>query len=636
MVRKTTRVAALKATEKTKPTRRSRRHKSTSESDSSGNESLSSVAQKQKKPIEKDSSGESDTDSKKPLKKRTRSKAQKQTEAEPTPKKTKEPSNRRAKNKQQPEVEEVNQDVDSKGKSVSIDRCNSDSVDSETANQNVQVTDESPVDTKDDDNPPDVEVSKNGKEIPTEIDVNVSESIVAEMSCDNQSSEIVSEEKCEAAVSDLPSVENTPDLTQSNVEEPAADEATVQSVDSKQAEPAEESVKTQPEPEEQKVAEEPQEDKRRTRKLKLNRKPIEPVVEPQPTPTEEKKEEVTEPKKKITLKRPEISKTEEKPADSEAKSPQTQEQPESQSGSVYESNSKDSEQCDKPPEGAEPKSAKKIVLKRPVSEDHQSDKEKNDKVGLESSSSNEESRKRRLSTTDNIVINQRRRRSSVVEKSASESEGEFNYLYVSLSLLVKYSFHLDKPEKVKKPTKVVKLIRKLPQVSEETPTTGGEEKKFKWSKIQLSDEVEMIQFDSVKEICPTVGFLEETEVDLELEVKKSPEKSRRLTFKELEEEEMESIEAELNAESEKMEVNENVIARNRKISVVDDTASKLNPPPSPPRNPPSEVLYITNLVRPFTVKQLKELLERTGKIKEDGFWTDKIKSKCYVCYETVE
>lgn len=42
------------------------------------------------------------------------------------------------------------------------------------------------------------------------------------------------------------------------------------------------------------------------------------------------------------------------------------------------------------------------------------------------------------------------------------------------------------------------------------------------------------------------------------------------------------------------------------------------------------VLYITNLVRPFTVNQLRELLQRTGKIVEDGFWIDSIKSKCYV------
>lgn len=42
------------------------------------------------------------------------------------------------------------------------------------------------------------------------------------------------------------------------------------------------------------------------------------------------------------------------------------------------------------------------------------------------------------------------------------------------------------------------------------------------------------------------------------------------------------------------------------------------------------VLYICNLVRPFTVNQLRELLLRTGRIVEDGFWIDSIKSKCYV------
>lgn len=58
--------------------------------------------------------------------------------------------------------------------------------------------------------------------------------------------------------------------------------------------------------------------------------------------------------------------------------------------------------------------------------------------------------------------------------------------------------------------------------------------------------------------------------------------------------------------------------------------------PSPARNQSSCVLYITNLVRPFTVLQLKGLLARTGKIVENGFWIDRIKSKCYVEYETEE
>lgn len=67
------------------------------------------------------------------------------------------------------------------------------------------------------------------------------------------------------------------------------------------------------------------------------------------------------------------------------------------------------------------------------------------------------------------------------------------------------------------------------------------------------------------------------------------------------------------------------------------TASNLVPrSPSPARHQASNVLYITNLVRPFTLLQLKGLLARTGKISEDGFWIDRIKSKCYVEYETEE
>ncbi|XP_055614395.1 apoptotic chromatin condensation inducer in the nucleus [Uranotaenia lowii] len=73
----------------------------------------------------------------------------------------------------------------------------------------------------------------------------------------------------------------------------------------------------------------------------------------------------------------------------------------------------------------------------------------------------------------------------------------------------------------------------------------------------------------------------------------------------------------------------------RKISIVSDDGN--NPvvrPPSPAKHHSSNILYISNLVRPFTVMQLKGLLARTGKIVENGFWIDKIKSKCYVKYET--
>ncbi|XP_059080912.1 apoptotic chromatin condensation inducer in the nucleus-like [Tigriopus californicus] len=53
----------------------------------------------------------------------------------------------------------------------------------------------------------------------------------------------------------------------------------------------------------------------------------------------------------------------------------------------------------------------------------------------------------------------------------------------------------------------------------------------------------------------------------------------------------------------------------------------------PSQTPQSSVVFVANLVRPFTVNQLKALLARTGTFEgEQDFWIDKIKSKCYVRY----
>lgn len=78
------------------------------------------------------------------------------------------------------------------------------------------------------------------------------------------------------------------------------------------------------------------------------------------------------------------------------------------------------------------------------------------------------------------------------------------------------------------------------------------------------------------------------------------------------------------------------LASNRKISIIKDNDSIISRPPSPPKNKQSCILYITNLVRPFTSVQLRNLLLRTGKIVENGFWMDKIKSKCFVQYANEE
>lgn len=215
-------------------------------------------------------------------------------------------------------------------------------------------------------------------------------------------------------------------------------------------------------------------------------------------------------------------------------------------------------------------------------------------------------------------------------------------------------FTISSEETPQKPTTKVKLIRSVSLgLAPTAPTDQTAQKphlKRLWGRPSnwldnLTASMYKIDMDSIKIVCPSVQFLKENEVKLESvprERRKSESETvtkrkisigRNASTSEADEEnDKDSSEDESETEVAK----ENIIAMNRKISIVDDTASKLKPPPSPAKNPVSNVLFITNLVRPFTVKQLKELLERTGKIKDDGFWTDRIKSKCYVQYHTRE
>ncbi|XP_020347036.2 apoptotic chromatin condensation inducer in the nucleus isoform X1 [Oncorhynchus kisutch] len=72
------------------------------------------------------------------------------------------------------------------------------------------------------------------------------------------------------------------------------------------------------------------------------------------------------------------------------------------------------------------------------------------------------------------------------------------------------------------------------------------------------------------------------------------------------------------------------------VSVTIDDPVRTAKQPSPPRGKVSNIVHVCNLVRPFTLGQLKELLNRTGSVVEDGFWIDKIKSHCYVTYSSTE
>lgn len=75
-------------------------------------------------------------------------------------------------------------------------------------------------------------------------------------------------------------------------------------------------------------------------------------------------------------------------------------------------------------------------------------------------------------------------------------------------------------------------------------------------------------------------------------------------------------------------LNFDLVAARRKISIVKESPHVKSP--SPPATKPTNILLIKNLVRPFTLNQIKELLSRTGTIVENGFWMDRIKSKCFV------
>lgn len=151
-----------------------------------------------------------------------------------------------------------------------------------------------------------------------------------------------------------------------------------------------------------------------------------------------------------------------------------------------------------------------------------------------------------------------------------------------------------------------------------------------------------ISTDVLKDIIPDVKPVEFDEVIEEKKYRRVevPEKVERPVLPKIVIDNTENVEykrKELEKEvKEKDNKLKESLASNRKISIIKDNDSIISRPPSPPKNKQSCILYITNLVRPFTSMQLKNLLLRTGKIVENGFWMDKIKSKCFVQYENEE
>lgn len=170
-------------------------------------------------------------------------------------------------------------------------------------------------------------------------------------------------------------------------------------------------------------------------------------------------------------------------------------------------------------------------------------------------------------------------------------------------------------------------------------------RKRRWgSRPRLSSQKSItISTDILKEIIPDVKPAEFDEVIEEKKHKRVevPDKIDRPVLPKIVIDNTENMEIAKDHKSEERD-KENVKAKDtslasmRKISIVKDNDSIIARPPSPPKHKQSNILYITNLVRPFTLPQLKNLLQRTGRIEENGFWIDRIKSKCFVKYETEE
>ena len=147
-------------------------------------------------------------------------------------------------------------------------------------------------------------------------------------------------------------------------------------------------------------------------------------------------------------------------------------------------------------------------------------------------------------------------------------------------------------------------LRKI-QRSQSTNSSNGEDaavgKKRTWGASKYSKEtirIKEVSSKSLKDIVPDIKPLlsEETEVDLERKYDEDEDEGKRKSSRHTSTEE-------------------------KKMPKITATSS---------------VIRIDNLVRPFTVNQMKELLARTGTLVEDSFWINKVKSTCLVAYSTKE
>ncbi|KAL4715181.1 hypothetical protein ACJJTC_012228 [Scirpophaga incertulas] len=234
---------------------------------------------------------------------------------------------------------------------------------------------------------------------------------------------------------------------------------------------------------------------------------------------------------------------------------------------------------------------------------------------------------------------------SVCKEPQSDKKSDETDVVESTEKLIpavrKLSFDATKNEELKE------LTEKCDESADSSQSVVGENvsthivisRKRRWgSRPKLSTQQSLtISTDILKDIIPDVKPAEFEEVIEERKCKREvSEKIEKPILPKIVIDNSQNVENRKNPEKEEAINKDSNISSNRKISIVNDSDSIVARPPSPPRHKQSCILYITNLVRPFTLAQLKNLLQRTGRIVENGFWIDRIKSKCFVKYATEE
>ncbi|VEN60709.1 unnamed protein product [Callosobruchus maculatus] len=296
---------------------------------------------------------------------------------------------------------------------------------------------------------------------------------------------------------------------------------------------------------------------------------------------------------------------------------------------------------------------KKITLKRLQSkvtlDDNQTDKQQKSSSGDNNSM--------RKNSTENAVGKEEvtsADQDKTLKRRHSDTRPEDREEKIRRSSVTSCENKKELEAKVLKQHPKIRLVRhrSAENVKDDTSNLLKSKKSSRWgcssgwfSNINAS--LYKVDVDALKIVCPTIEFLNEEDVKLDSIPK---EKERRDHEKKVETK-ITNEDIQVNENHEEIDASSNLFTHNRKVSIIDavrDSGQVVqnssqavtigDPPrePSPANHPVSQVLYITNLVRPFTVKQLKDLLQRTGRIVDEGFWTDKIKSKCYVQYETEE